>query len=268
MEQCSLLNVDLWSGREKKKREIGVARKRAENREGSLGFPGFVKPVFTKDSKPLGRREKITRAPRERETRTHLKKYCRGATGEAAAGHLTCVEFWRTPRGLVLEYSITGSGWDRSSPGTAAMPIGRSRLTPASVYHGEAWAKHATGTRKTPLSRYGSYGKHAVFHFEHNFESDGWDWKQLTHFGSRVQSVEGCPTVAPSRTRQLSSAGSLRVSNLWHLKQRRGFGTYGRILQFRYPALTVAGRFGLLKVKIMCFVGITVASFLIVILLT
>ncbi|GFW58785.1 uncharacterized protein TNCV_379681 [Trichonephila clavipes] len=40
MEQCSLLNVDLWSGREKKKREIGVARKRAENREGSLGFPG------------------------------------------------------------------------------------------------------------------------------------------------------------------------------------------------------------------------------------
>ncbi|GFV61714.1 histone-lysine N-methyltransferase SETMAR [Trichonephila clavipes] len=27
-----------------------MARKRAENREGSLGFPGFVKPVFTKDS--------------------------------------------------------------------------------------------------------------------------------------------------------------------------------------------------------------------------
>ncbi|GFX07141.1 uncharacterized protein TNCV_4268931 [Trichonephila clavipes] len=49
-------------------------KKRAENREGSLGFPGFVKPVFTKDSKPLGRRKKITRAPRERETRTHLKK--------------------------------------------------------------------------------------------------------------------------------------------------------------------------------------------------
>ncbi|GFS82377.1 hypothetical protein TNCV_4137371 [Trichonephila clavipes] len=32
-----------------------MARKRAENREGSLGFPGFVKPVFTKDSKPLGK---------------------------------------------------------------------------------------------------------------------------------------------------------------------------------------------------------------------
>ncbi|GFT03560.1 hypothetical protein TNCV_2986781 [Trichonephila clavipes] len=28
-----------------------MARKRAENREGSLGFPGFVKPVFTKDSR-------------------------------------------------------------------------------------------------------------------------------------------------------------------------------------------------------------------------
>ncbi|GFW50593.1 hypothetical protein TNCV_2888951 [Trichonephila clavipes] len=26
-----------------------MARKRAENRERSLGFPGFVKPVFTKD---------------------------------------------------------------------------------------------------------------------------------------------------------------------------------------------------------------------------
>ncbi|GFV36492.1 hypothetical protein TNCV_2260111 [Trichonephila clavipes] len=57
MEQSTLLNVGLWSGREKKKREIGMARKRAENRERSLGFPGFVKPVFTKDSKPLGRRK-------------------------------------------------------------------------------------------------------------------------------------------------------------------------------------------------------------------
>ncbi|GFW95249.1 hypothetical protein TNCV_314511 [Trichonephila clavipes] len=28
-----------------------MARKRAKNREGSLGFPGFVKPVFTKDNK-------------------------------------------------------------------------------------------------------------------------------------------------------------------------------------------------------------------------
>ncbi|GFT54626.1 hypothetical protein TNCV_345041 [Trichonephila clavipes] len=40
MEQSTLWNVDLWSGREKKKRKNGMARKRAENREGSLGFPG------------------------------------------------------------------------------------------------------------------------------------------------------------------------------------------------------------------------------------
>ncbi|GFU28322.1 hypothetical protein TNCV_99861 [Trichonephila clavipes] len=56
--QCPLSKVGLWSGREKKKREIGMARKRAENRERSLGFPEFVKPVFTKDSKPLGRRKR------------------------------------------------------------------------------------------------------------------------------------------------------------------------------------------------------------------
>ncbi|GFU50731.1 hypothetical protein TNCV_241171 [Trichonephila clavipes] len=51
MEQCSLLNVDLRSGREKKKRKFEWQEKRAENREGSLGFPGFVKPVFTKDNR-------------------------------------------------------------------------------------------------------------------------------------------------------------------------------------------------------------------------
>ncbi|GFU34878.1 transposable element Tc1 transposase [Trichonephila clavipes] len=48
IEQSTLLSVDLWSGREKKKRETGLARKRAENREGSLGFPGFVKPCLPK----------------------------------------------------------------------------------------------------------------------------------------------------------------------------------------------------------------------------
>ncbi|GFV95338.1 hypothetical protein TNCV_4587131 [Trichonephila clavipes] len=35
-----------------------MARKRADNREGSLGHHGFVKPVFTKDSKPLGKRKR------------------------------------------------------------------------------------------------------------------------------------------------------------------------------------------------------------------
>ncbi|GFX06681.1 hypothetical protein TNCV_382771 [Trichonephila clavipes] len=52
-----------------------MARKRAENREKDpTRFPGFVKPVFTKDSKTPREKEKITRAPRERETRTHLKR--------------------------------------------------------------------------------------------------------------------------------------------------------------------------------------------------
>ncbi|GFX00061.1 hypothetical protein TNCV_3080571 [Trichonephila clavipes] len=40
LEQISVSNVGLLSGREKKKRDIGMARKRAENRKGSLGFPG------------------------------------------------------------------------------------------------------------------------------------------------------------------------------------------------------------------------------------
>ncbi|GFY24652.1 hypothetical protein TNCV_1016981 [Trichonephila clavipes] len=46
LRQSTLLNVDLWSGREKKKRKIGMARKRAENREGSLGFPGGLGPYW------------------------------------------------------------------------------------------------------------------------------------------------------------------------------------------------------------------------------
>ncbi|GFV74920.1 hypothetical protein TNCV_1041581 [Trichonephila clavipes] len=37
--------MGLWSGREKKKWDD----KKVENREGSLGYPRFVKPVFTKD---------------------------------------------------------------------------------------------------------------------------------------------------------------------------------------------------------------------------
>ncbi|GFS47486.1 hypothetical protein TNCV_1612251 [Trichonephila clavipes] len=49
-----------------------MTRKRVEIREGSLGYPGFVKPVFTKDSKTP--RENITRASRDCDTHTHLKK--------------------------------------------------------------------------------------------------------------------------------------------------------------------------------------------------
>ncbi|GFX57329.1 hypothetical protein TNCV_3914921 [Trichonephila clavipes] len=62
------------SGREKNKKRNFMTRERVENREGSLGYPGFVKPVFTKDSKPPWKKENITRAPRDCDTRTHLKK--------------------------------------------------------------------------------------------------------------------------------------------------------------------------------------------------
>ncbi|GFV69919.1 hypothetical protein TNCV_1982861 [Trichonephila clavipes] len=51
-----------------------MTRRRLENREGSLRYPGFVRPVFTKDIKPLGLKEKITKVPRDCDTRTHLKK--------------------------------------------------------------------------------------------------------------------------------------------------------------------------------------------------
>ncbi|GFV60966.1 uncharacterized protein TNCV_996991 [Trichonephila clavipes] len=50
--------VGMWSGREKNKSRNCLTRERVENREGSLGYPGFVKPVFTKDSKPLGKRKR------------------------------------------------------------------------------------------------------------------------------------------------------------------------------------------------------------------
>ncbi|GFS92752.1 hypothetical protein TNCV_1161681 [Trichonephila clavipes] len=54
MKQDDYSRVSLWSGREKKK-EKRDDKKRVENGEGSLGYSGFVTPVFTKDSKPLGK---------------------------------------------------------------------------------------------------------------------------------------------------------------------------------------------------------------------
>ncbi|GFU79817.1 hypothetical protein TNCV_4863711 [Trichonephila clavipes] len=59
-----------------KKKEKWDDKKRVENREGSLGYPGFVTPVFTKDSKHgchLGISSwegKVTRAPWDCDTRT------------------------------------------------------------------------------------------------------------------------------------------------------------------------------------------------------
>ncbi|GFS79339.1 hypothetical protein TNCV_3261091 [Trichonephila clavipes] len=46
----------VWTGKEEK--EEWDDKKRVENREGSLEYPGFVKPVFTKDSKPHGKRKR------------------------------------------------------------------------------------------------------------------------------------------------------------------------------------------------------------------
>ncbi|GFV05085.1 hypothetical protein TNCV_222991 [Trichonephila clavipes] len=51
------------------------------------------------------------------------------------------------------------------------------------------------------------------------------------HFGSRVQSVEECPTVAHLEHVSWPRHEVCECPNLWHLKQRRGFGMYGRILQ-------------------------------------
>ncbi|GFW81856.1 hypothetical protein TNCV_2885301 [Trichonephila clavipes] len=62
----------VWTGKGEK--EKWDDKKRVKNREGSLGYPGFVKPMFTKDSKPLGKIGKITRVPQDCDTRTHLKK--------------------------------------------------------------------------------------------------------------------------------------------------------------------------------------------------
>ncbi|GFW60237.1 hypothetical protein TNCV_1843181 [Trichonephila clavipes] len=45
----------VWMGKEE--REMGD-KKRVENREGSLGYPGFMTPVFTKDSKHLAKRKR------------------------------------------------------------------------------------------------------------------------------------------------------------------------------------------------------------------
>ncbi|GFV84056.1 hypothetical protein TNCV_3037181 [Trichonephila clavipes] len=49
----------VWTGKEEK--EKWNDKKRVESREISLGFPGFVKSMFTKDSKPLRKRKRSLR---------------------------------------------------------------------------------------------------------------------------------------------------------------------------------------------------------------
>ncbi|GFU83042.1 hypothetical protein TNCV_65131 [Trichonephila clavipes] len=72
-----------------------------------------------------------------------------------------------------------------------------------------------------------------------------------------------------SRASKLTAAEEVcECPNLWHLKQRRGFGIYGRTLQFKYPALMFDGNLGLLKVRIKFLVGKRDESFFTEILLT
>ncbi|GFU36872.1 hypothetical protein TNCV_2670531 [Trichonephila clavipes] len=78
-------------------------------------------------------------------------------------------------------------------------PIDRSGFTPASRL------QRSVGQRECK-----SLISFSVFHFGHNFESDGWDREQLAHFGSKLHSVEECPTDAP-RARQLTAERSLRM---------------------------------------------------------
>ncbi|GFU73452.1 hypothetical protein TNCV_3675991 [Trichonephila clavipes] len=57
-QKCGLANQwYLWSRREKKKRKNGMTRKMVGIREGSLAYLGLLKPVFTKVSKPRGKRK-------------------------------------------------------------------------------------------------------------------------------------------------------------------------------------------------------------------
>ncbi|GFX60480.1 hypothetical protein TNCV_1181991 [Trichonephila clavipes] len=47
---------EVWTGEEEN--EKWDDKERVENREGSLGYPRFVTPVFTNDRKPLGKRKR------------------------------------------------------------------------------------------------------------------------------------------------------------------------------------------------------------------
>ncbi|GFX56091.1 uncharacterized protein TNCV_1954111 [Trichonephila clavipes] len=58
----------------KEEKEKWDDKKRVENREGSLGQPGFVKPVFTKESKPLEKRKRSLGYLGSVKSVLHLKK--------------------------------------------------------------------------------------------------------------------------------------------------------------------------------------------------
>ncbi|GFX80360.1 hypothetical protein TNCV_3931131 [Trichonephila clavipes] len=57
-----------------------------------------------------------------------------------------------------------------------------------------------------------------------DIEFDEWDCGQLMHFGFRVQSVEECPADAHLDQVSCPRQEVCECPNLWHLKQRKGFG--------------------------------------------
>lgn len=105
----------------------------------------------------------------------------------------------------------------------------------------------------------------SCFHFGHRREFAEWVSLQFMQFSGEVHTLKVCP-VWPQRE-QVSFPLHLLVEwpNFWHLKQRKGFGMYGRTLQIRYPALISVGNVAVLKVNTICWVGIMSAPFLMVI---
>ncbi|GFU94366.1 hypothetical protein TNCV_1731631 [Trichonephila clavipes] len=98
--------MGLWSGWEKKKRKNWITRKRVKNREGSLGYPRFMKPVFTKESKPLGKRKRSLGHLGSLKTRTHLKKLPLERLVEGRRGE----------RPLDLPISVVSQNWGGTQP--------------------------------------------------------------------------------------------------------------------------------------------------------
>ncbi|GFW09722.1 transposable element Tc1 transposase [Trichonephila clavipes] len=91
--------------------------RRVENREGSLGYPGFVKPVFNKGSKPLGKKL-LGQWTLEG---THARK-----TGSRATRKTTRREDRRIVRQALVDSTVTRSNI-RTDVGVAIVPQTISR---------------------------------------------------------------------------------------------------------------------------------------------
>ncbi|GFV88438.1 transposable element Tc1 transposase [Trichonephila clavipes] len=127
----------------KRKKGERITRKWIKNREGSLGNPGVMKPVFTEDSKPLWKKEKITRPLRESDTRTHLKKEDfgkRNMPGKRARRLFSQLSEFE--RGLFIGIKTAGSSTRR-----VAGQVDRSEWAVRNCW--EQWIREDTHARKT-----------------------------------------------------------------------------------------------------------------------